>query len=142
MEITYKRALQHMLEMFTAFWKTWSRKEFSRMNTRSAREYMFAPAQILRVWRERRPSNKGDLEFRGGGWESPLTLGLTWFWFHLFLPKYVISVVLRFKWYSLYKQWVPAVDPHLMGSWILVSSIASLAVSVYNIPSSILITDW
>lgn len=47
------------------------------MNTRSAREYMLAPAQILRVWRERRPSNKGDLEFRGGGWESPLTLGLT-----------------------------------------------------------------
>jgi hypothetical protein len=34
----------------------------SRMNARSAREHtMFAPAQLLRNWREQRPSNKGDL---------------------------------------------------------------------------------
>jgi hypothetical protein len=38
-------------------------KECSRMNTRSAREYtMFAPAQLLRNWREQRPSNQGDLD--------------------------------------------------------------------------------
>jgi hypothetical protein len=33
-----------------------------RMNTRSGREYtMFAPAQLLRNWREQRPSSQGDL---------------------------------------------------------------------------------
>jgi hypothetical protein len=33
------------------------------MNTRSAREYtMFAPAQLLRHWREQRRSNQGDLD--------------------------------------------------------------------------------
>jgi hypothetical protein len=33
------------------------------MNTRSAREYtIFAPAQLLRIWREQRPSNKDDLD--------------------------------------------------------------------------------
>jgi hypothetical protein len=38
------------------------RSKYSRMNTRSAREYiMFAPAQFLRNWREQRPSNQGDL---------------------------------------------------------------------------------
>jgi hypothetical protein len=31
--------------------------------TRSTRDYtMFAPAQVLRNWREQRPSNKGDLD--------------------------------------------------------------------------------
>jgi hypothetical protein len=38
------------------------------MNTRSAREYtMFAPAQLLRNWREQRPSNNGDLDSRVAG---------------------------------------------------------------------------
>jgi hypothetical protein len=33
------------------------------MNTRSAREYtMFPPAELLRNWREQRPSNYGDLD--------------------------------------------------------------------------------
>jgi hypothetical protein len=35
----------------------------SRMNTRSAREYaLFAHTQLLRNWREHRPSSKGDLD--------------------------------------------------------------------------------
>jgi hypothetical protein len=34
-----------------------------RMNTRSARVYnMFASVQLLRNWREQRPSNQGDLD--------------------------------------------------------------------------------
>jgi hypothetical protein len=34
------------------------------MNTRSVREYtaMFAPTQLLRNWREQRPSNKSDID--------------------------------------------------------------------------------
>jgi hypothetical protein len=33
------------------------------MNTPSARECtMFAPAQLLRNWREQRPSNQGDFD--------------------------------------------------------------------------------
>jgi hypothetical protein len=33
------------------------------MNIRSVREYaMFAPAQLLRNWREQRPSNQGDFD--------------------------------------------------------------------------------
>jgi hypothetical protein len=51
------------------------------MNTRSAREYtMFAPAQLLRNWRDQRPSNQGvlDLNFTGGGgWKSLLNGGET-----------------------------------------------------------------
>jgi hypothetical protein len=36
----------------------------SKMSTRSAREYaMFAPPQLLRNWREQRPSNQGDLDW-------------------------------------------------------------------------------
>jgi hypothetical protein len=35
----------------------------SRVNTRCAREYtMFTPAQLLRNWREQRPSNQDDLD--------------------------------------------------------------------------------
>jgi hypothetical protein len=38
-------------------------KKCSRINTCSAREnWMFAPGQLLSSWRERRPSNKGDLD--------------------------------------------------------------------------------
>jgi hypothetical protein len=38
-------------------------KYCSRMNTRSALEFtMFAPAHLLRNWREQRLSNKGDLD--------------------------------------------------------------------------------
>jgi hypothetical protein len=38
-------------------------KEYSRMNTSSAREYiMFAPAQDLHNWHEQWPSNQGDLD--------------------------------------------------------------------------------
>jgi hypothetical protein len=32
------------------------------MNTLSAREIMYAPAQRLRNWREQRPSNQSDLD--------------------------------------------------------------------------------
>jgi hypothetical protein len=40
---------------------------------RIAREYsMFVPAQLLRIWREQRPSNQGELEYHGVGWESLL----------------------------------------------------------------------
>jgi hypothetical protein len=38
-------------------------KKCSRTSTRSDREYtMFAPAQLLRIWREQRLSNNGDLD--------------------------------------------------------------------------------
>jgi hypothetical protein len=38
-------------------------KKCSRMNTRSDHEYtMFAPAQLLRSWREQRPSSQCDLD--------------------------------------------------------------------------------
>jgi hypothetical protein len=38
-------------------------KQCSRMSTRSASEYtIFAPAQLLRRWREHRPSNQGYLD--------------------------------------------------------------------------------
>jgi hypothetical protein len=38
-------------------------KSCSRMNTRSAREHtIIAPAQLLRNWREQRPSNQSDLD--------------------------------------------------------------------------------
>jgi hypothetical protein len=38
-------------------------KQCSRMNTRSAREHtMSVPAQLLRNWREQRPSNKSGLD--------------------------------------------------------------------------------
>jgi hypothetical protein len=37
--------------------------QFLKHNTRSAREYTtFAPAQLLRNWREQRPSNRGDID--------------------------------------------------------------------------------
>jgi hypothetical protein len=51
------------------------------MNTRSAREYtMFAPAQLLRNWREQRPSNKGDLDSSvTGRMGESLTRGWTCF---------------------------------------------------------------
>jgi hypothetical protein len=73
------------------------------MDTRSAREHtMFAPAQFLRSWREKRPSNKDDLEssvkeevgrvLHGGGPASDF----------IFVPLYVIVVGLHFKWRTVY----------------------------------------
>jgi hypothetical protein len=74
------------------------------INSRSAPEYvMFAPPQLLRNYREQRPSSQGDLKSSatgkvGGGcyteMDLPLTsfvYGGTWlFWW------------IRFKWYTLY----------------------------------------
>lgn len=48
---------------------------FENERTLSTREYaMFAPAQVLRKWREQRPSNQGEVHssVTGGGWESLL----------------------------------------------------------------------
>jgi hypothetical protein len=75
------------------------------MNTRSAREYtVFASAQLLRNWREQRPSSQGDVNssvtgeagraylLHRGGPSSDI----------IFVPENVIVVWLRFQWYTLY----------------------------------------
>jgi hypothetical protein len=74
------------------------------MNTRSAREYaMLSPAQLLRNWREQRPSNQGDLDssVTGGGSVNLLHAGGPASYF-IFVPLYVIVIGLCFKWYILY----------------------------------------
>jgi hypothetical protein len=74
------------------------------MNTRSAREYsMLAPAQLLRNWREQRPSNQGDLDSGvtgdiGGVCYTGVGLSCN----SIFVPLYVIVIRLLFKWYTLY----------------------------------------
>jgi hypothetical protein len=78
-------------------------KQYSRMNTRSARENtIFEPAQVLRNWREHRPSNQGDLDScHGEGWKSLLHGGGPASDF-IFVPKYVTVVGLRYKLYALH----------------------------------------
>jgi hypothetical protein len=64
---------------------------------------MFAFAQLLRIWREQRPSNKDDLDssVMGEGWES-LLLGGGPASDLIFVSWYVIVVGLRFKLYTSY----------------------------------------
>jgi hypothetical protein len=73
--------------------------KYSRMNTHthSTREYtIFAPAQLLRNWREQRPSNQDDLDSvsRGRLGES-ITRGWTSFWFHVFHRTCFYRVVFK-----------------------------------------------
>jgi hypothetical protein len=56
---------------------------------------MFAPAQLLRIWREQRPSNQGDLD-SSATWETLLHGGGSASDFS-FVPQYVIVLGVRFK---------------------------------------------
>jgi hypothetical protein len=73
------------------------------MNTRSAREYtVFTPAQFLCNWYEQRPSNQGDFSSTATGKVERVYYTGRSASDLIFVPKYVIVVGSRLKFYTLY----------------------------------------
>jgi hypothetical protein len=81
------------------------------MNKLPASEYTtFVSAQLLRNWREQRPSNKGNLDSR-------ITVKIGTIYYTevglLLISFFTVVLGLLFKWYALYKSFPTSVEqPH------------------------------
>jgi hypothetical protein len=76
-------------------------KLISRMSIRSACEHtVFAPAQLLRNWCEKRPSRKGDLDSSVTGTIGRVFDGNEPASDTIFVTQEVIVVGMRFEWYT------------------------------------------